>query len=249
MWTLATNSMLVSIVALAAICSFWPYLAGYQNMFLENTVLRDSLNAQSNRETSLVAIALLVPMIFDWLVEVGDGSSEDHNIKPLLNPYEKLILLVGLLVVPCCVVFMSNDYDGLGLLWLCMSRFQIVTVLGIFPVAFSRIDNGMLPWWMSLLFITILTIAVNLTSWESLNENLDLEGPITTATMALKIIVLMISIVSSGRILIELGLLFYYLRSTKWINAHHLQTLVESRKQYLRYIAHEIRLVYDFMVF
>ena len=59
----------------------------------------------------------------------------------------------------------------------------------------------------------------------------------------------LLAIYNAAFILIELGLLFYYLRSTKWINAHHLQTLVESRKQYLRYIAHEIRLVYDFLVF
>ena len=281
-------------------------------------------------------------MLFDWLAD-ANGSSEDHNIQSLLNQFEKLILFVGLLGAPCCVVFVTNDYDGLGLLWLCMSRFQIVTVCGIFLASFCRIDKSMVPWWMSMLFTTLLTIAVNLSSWESLNEHPYMEGPITSTTMVLKIIALLVFIVSTGQwlyrlfpeyikirlhsrshssgskktdnntpvdlnakvaasvhdhdtnengffpgvyyyyalgtvgpigvllmfiimgpadqftslflavhnaafIMIELGLLFHYLRLTKYINAHNLMILVESRKQYLRYIAHEIRLVNDFIV-
>ena len=42
-------------------------------------------------------------------------------------------------------------------------------------------------------------------------------------------------------IVIELFLLYYDLRKNKDDSLHHFRALVESRKQYLRYIAHEMR--------
>ena len=42
-------------------------------------------------------------------------------------------------------------------------------------------------------------------------------------------------------ILVEVGLLFYYLRKIKYESLYNLSALIESRKQYLRYIAHEMR--------
>ena len=39
----------------------------------------------------------------------------------------------------------------------------------------------------------------------------------------------------------EVGLLFYYMRKVKYESLYNLRALVESRKQYLRYIAHEMR--------
>ncbi len=40
---------------------------------------------------------------------------------------------------------------------------------------------------------------------------------------------------------LELGLLFYHLRKIKYERVHNLIALVESRRQYLRYVSHEVR--------
>jgi hypothetical protein len=45
----------------------------------------------------------------------------------------------------------------------------------------------------------------------------------------------------SSFIILEVLLLLYYLRKTKFDSLHNLSISIESRKQYLRYIAHEIR--------
>ena len=51
----------------------------------------------------------------------------------------------------------------------------------------------------------------------------------------------LLTIYNAAFIFLELGLCYYDLKSTKYERLSDLKALVESRKQYLRYIAHEIR--------
>ena len=51
----------------------------------------------------------------------------------------------------------------------------------------------------------------------------------------------LLTIYNAAFVFLELGLCYYDLKSTKYERFSDLKALVESRKQYLRYIAHEIR--------
>ena len=281
---LSSNNVQMSFVLVGAVISFWPYMAGYhqQTTSLEQSILRATLNdGYLYQLSSVAAISLLVPMVIDWLsnmFEPHDGVIRNINDK------EKTMLCLGLLSVPA-IAFVAHSYQDLALLWLCMSRFQIVAVLGTLTVTFSRIDGLALSWWMSLLSTTILTIAVNLSLYAYFIHS----NPVYIVAMTLKAIVLTHMVVSIIRcfyqpvsstslytlvgtscftmvilvimatgpkedltphllliynaafIVLELGLLYYYLKRTKYQRVSDLRALVESRKQYLRYIAHEMR--------
>jgi len=281
---LSSNNVQMSFVLVGAFIAFWPFMANYHNesTSLEQSILRSTLNDGYLYQLSAVAaISLIVPLVIDWLtnkVEADDGIIRNMNDK------EKIMLYVGLLSVPA-LAFMGHSYEDLALLWMCMSRFQIVAVLGTLTVTFSRIDGSTLPWWMSLLSTTVLTIAVNLSSYASLVDS----RPIYIVAMTLKAIVLANMVVSIIRwlyqphsskslymlvgtscftivnvvfiatgpkdmltpnlllvynaafIVLELGLLYYYLKRTRYQRILDLGGLAESRKQYLRYIAHEMR--------
>ena len=281
---LSSNNVQMSFVLVGAVIAFWPYMAGYhqQSTSLEQSILRTTLNDGYIYQLSAVAaISLLVPMVIDWLtnkIEANDGVIRN------INDREKIMLYLGLLSVPV-IAFVGHSYQNLALLWMCMSRFQIVAVLGSLSVTFSRIDGSTLPWWMSLLSTAFLTLAVNLSLYASLVASY----PVYVIAMTLKAIVLTNMVVSILRWLYqprsskslymlvgtscftiiiivllatgpidmltpnlllvynaafigsEVALLYYYLKRTKYQRVFDLGALAESRKQYLRYIAHEMR--------
>ena len=322
-------------VIICALIGFWPYVAGYRLTFLESSMLRASLDEQLiNRQASAVALALLVPLILDWMADMlrpwfGGTKKLGADSVSSLNNFQKAVLLLGLAIAPC-LAFVSPDYESLALLWFCLTRFQIVAVLGTLHLSFSRFANchNTWPWWSKLLAITILTTGVNLTTWTSMQGIIS--GPIHTLATALKAIALGLVVIPSGRwllragyrlfkggrrkikptaagilrkkssismstidydnafaeeklffpalyvmigticysivlimfmvlgsasqfkpldlltyksafIIVEVGLLFYYMRKIKYESLYNLSALIESKKQYLRYIAHEMR--------
>ena len=294
---LSSNIVQMSFVFFSSLSTLWPYMVGFGTTNnLEYTVLRDTLNNGRLFELAAVAaVTLMVPLVIDWWTDMIEQSisvtpdkksfhvvADSKNI----NHREKTVLYIGLLSVPA-VAFVTSEH--LALLWVCMSQFQIVAVLGTLAVTFSRIDGISWPWWMSLLSTTILTIAVNLTLYVAIVPS-DL---IATIAITLKAVVLALMVISTIRWLrrpvsttksftalyilvasicysivlivlmaigskamftpnllmiynaafigLELGLCYYDLKSTKYERLSDLRALVESRKQYLRYIAHEIR--------
>ena len=353
------------ICLLFALCSFWPFIFILHPTVLEQSGLQNALviessniNVVSFRSTSLLAFSLLAPFFLDFCTEVfiiDRSSKQTSNIKKkddeallqYMNHYEKSVFIIGLFVVPM-VAFVSPMFDELALLWLCMSRFQIITVVGILRVSLYRIDEAIhshsfiSPWWSHLWFTTILALTVNFSTWTAIygtHSNIIQLG----IDMALKVMLLVMLILPFGRwllhrfqhyklfrffnqktrvqdfdtapsmknpkrgskssghpfvteaksavpsgklqetlyfstlyiifgfvfiiliivllmiksedeftstylttyniwfVVIELFLLYYDLRKNKYDSRCHLLALVESRKQYLRYIAHEMR--------
>ena len=276
-------------VIVAALISFWPYMVGYGTTDLEHTILRNALddNDLINQFLSVSAVSLMVPLFVDWLTDMFEYRKNvaDSSNTFVLHDMEKAVLYVGLLSVPA-IAFV--EYDNLSLLWFCMSRFQIVAVLGTLTTTFSRINNYAWSWWMSILSTTILTIAVNLSLYASLIQS----DAIEIIAMTLEAIVLVLMVVSTihwlhrpnfsksfsalyvrvgttgyaliiiiliaiepkekltptmliaynaAFIALELGILYYKMRRTKYERFNDIRGLIESRKQYLRYVAHEIR--------
>ena len=314
-------------VILASLCSFWPYLAGFHHhdsIIIENSHLSASLHEQPlNREGSLVALCFLVPMILDELSNVLERWSFGHEKKKkdiateMLHDLEKLIVFVGFAIVPCLAFVSPDSYDdSMPLLWICLTRFQTVTVLGTLYCSFSRLNYHMLPWWMSstILPVTILTVALNISTWTSITDNDSTS--MGMVSIALTLVVLVIILIPSGYwllcqcmirfnfnnhkvnpnddgnesidnktetnypdlyllfvtssfivvlltslilgsvsqftpemiltykssfIIVEILLLFIYMRKCKYDSISNLSASMESRKQYLRYIAHELR--------
>ena len=324
------------VVLLCSLVAFWPFLAGsYHITDLESSILRATLNEQSiKQQSAAVALALLVPLILDWMADLlgrwFGGKKKHADSISTMGDLQKGCLFVGLAIVPC-MAYVTTEYDSLALLWFCLSRFQVVLVLGTLHVSFGRFANRhrAWPWWSKLLGTMILITGVNLTTWTSI-EGLRIVGPIPTLATSLKAIALCLVVIPSGRwllhagkklygmegkrkirpnagitvrkssassssindenafaeeklffpalyiligticytivilmfmtlgsasefntdhlliynsafILVEVGLLFYYLRKIKYESLYNLSALIESRKQYLRYIAHEMR--------
>ena len=222
-------------------------------------------------------------MVLDWLTNKIIGTKNDGIIRNI-NDKEKIMLYSGLLSIPA-LAFVSDSYQDLALLWSCMARFQIVSVLGSLTVTFNRVDGSTLPWWLSLLSTAILTTAVNLSLYASLvdsrplyiiaitlqamvlanmvvsiirwlyqpRSSKSLYMLVCTSCFTMVIVVFMATgpkdrltphlllVYNAAFIGLELGLLYYYLKRTKYQRVHDLGALAESRKQYLRYIAHEMR--------
>ena len=336
-------------VVFGACCAFWPYAAGYRITALEHSPLRASLNEQViNGEGSIFSLALLVPLFFDWLADMFAqymNPKKKDTADEMITNCQKALLFLSLTGAPC-LAFVTRDCDSLALLWFCLTRFQVVAVLGTFRVSLSRYDSRVWPWWSTILSVIIIAVALNITTWTSMNNTN--ASPLGIFATSLKAIALAMNFYQSGLfllrqvciyvcnglkkhgksssmlsafsftqhkvepssgkpsvpqqqgestreindqnvafmekmffpimfvsielvshfivsmsfivlgsasqfnppnlliyksafIIVEVGLLFYYMRKIKYESLYHLCALVESRKQYLRYIAHEMR--------
>ena len=334
------ESSQILFVVFASCCGFWPYAVGFRETALEQSPLRQSLNEQLiNGQGSIFALALLVPLFFDWLADLFvnfmNRKKKDTSSEDMVTDFEKALLFVSLAGAPC-LAFVSCD--SLALLWFCLTRFQVVAVLGTFRVCLSRYDSRVWSWWSTIFSITIVTVALNLTTWTSMTNNNG--GSIAILATTLKALALSLNFFQSGLfllrqfytfihygvkrnntttmlltgtkkskskvepsngptpssgngdeihkfmekmffpilfvsvelvshfivvmsfivlgsasqfhpenlliyksafIIVEIGLLYYYMRKIKYESLYNLQALVEARKQYLRYIAHEMR--------
>ena len=325
------------ICLLYGFCSFWPFfvVAVGHPTNVEQSVFRSALDGESTntnvvsyRSTSLISLSLLAPFFLDYCTELTAHRKQkikekDDSILQNMSHFEKCVFIVGLFVVPM-VAFVPTTFDHLGLLWLCMSRFQIICVVGILHVSVKSFDNNMIPMlvpaglnrYSQLFFTTILAIAVNVSTWTAiygdnnvnqfvatylqlflllllivpfvrwvlhrfrhlntcfcflnrkiqsseLGGNVSGTAPerlyfptlyVTLGTFSVVLIVSLLMTHSGDQftsnyldtynilfIVIELFLLYYDLRKNKDDSLHHFRALVESRKQYLRYIAHEMR--------
>ena len=343
------------ICLLFALFSFWPFFLGHPTD-VEQGVLRSALdgeftknNVVSFRSTSLISLSLLAPFFLDYLTELCHidrqiKKKDESSILQNMNHFEKCVFILGLFVVPV-VAFVPTTFDYLGLLWLCMSRFQIITIVAILRVSANRIEGDFdshswispgLSVYNNLFFTTILAVAVNFSTWTAVYDDESIVSQVisivlqvflaitlvlplvrwllyrrqnklfrflnrkiqsytdptmsisrnlrgksksvgpseangnssgstpeqlyfptlynTVGTLSAVLIVSLLMTSSDDQltsgylstynilfIVLELLLLYYDLRKNKDDSRCHLRALVESRKQYLRYIAHEMR--------
>ena len=302
-------------------------MAGLQhngNSTIESSLLHASLREQQVNREDTVALCFLVPFILDGLSDMMErwffNDMKKDTATELLNTFEKMCLFVGFAIAPLLAFVSPDSYESMALLWLCLSRFQTIIVLGTLHISFCRSNGHTLSWWMSSkLSLTILTVALNIGTWTSIigndasdsatiastiltavvlamivvpvglwllrkcivrynyhtkvkpnnndndngNENLDnVENNWTSPDFYLLfgsssyVIILVTSLVLGPTrhfttpmlwaykwsfIIVEVLLLFFYLRKNKYDSIHNLSVSIETRKQYLRYIAHEIR--------
>ena len=149
----------------AVFLAFWPYYASYHNTLLEQSILRSSLNYGTMfYESSIISLSLLVPLIFDVILELAHDQYEQrktsggsmHSVvssrspsvtnKSLLEIREKILIYAGFASTPL-LIFVHNDYQNLAMLWFCTTRFQLLAVYGSVWVSFCRLDNLAWPPW------------------------------------------------------------------------------------------------------
>ena len=150
---------------IAVFLAFWPYYAGYHDTTLEQSILRSSLNYGTMfYESAIVSLTLLVPLVFDVVLEVAHQqyeqrktrggsmqsvlSSQDTSVtsKSLLETREKILIYTGFASTPL-LIFVHKDYPNLAMLWFCTTRFQLLAVYGSVWVSFCRLDNLAWPPW------------------------------------------------------------------------------------------------------
>ena len=149
----------------AVFLAFWPYYAGYHDTPLEQSILRSSLNYGTMfYESAIVSLTLLVPLVFDVILEVAHGQSEQRRApggsvqsmlssqspsvagKALLEVREKILIYAGFASTPL-LIFVHKEYPNFAMLWFCTTRFQLMAVYGSVWVSFCRLDNTAWPSW------------------------------------------------------------------------------------------------------
>lgn len=207
-----SHSFQMGLVVVAALCGSWPYLVGYNVTALEASELRHSLNnIILYRESSVACVALLVPLLGDYIMDLvknrctpndRNGQTNHLNVENL-NDIERFVLLVGLVISPL-VSFVPTTYPNLAQLWFCVTRFQIVAVFGSIQVSFTRFDCNSWPVWNTILGTAVLTIAINLTAYTSFQGRTGYGnvGSLNIVANILKGVALISAIIPSARWLI-----------------------------------------------
>ena len=172
-------------VSVLALCGFWPLIydcLGGNSFALESgSTLRYSLQVgYLYKESSLVAIALVIPLFLDLVLDAklfhlsdfltDDSSNPQKGDMKCINFAEKAMLLVGFIITPC-LSFISKEFSLLATLFICATRFQIVIICGTIWVSFCRYDSQ--TWntkWM-LVGMTTLTIGINLTAYAAILDD------------------------------------------------------------------------------
>ena len=184
---LNSHKNLMSFVIFAGLCSFWPFLAGYDRTVLENSILRRSLNEGAGGayvHSCTVMVSLWLPLCLDFILDLIQRYQRKSNNKDdSIDDLERGVLLTGLIASPI-LGYLDLHYEHLTLLWFCMTRFQIIMVLCTLRVSFTRFDREIWPPWMTWLGVVCMTVAVNLTTYTSCMG--DDTGPLTVLSTLLK---------------------------------------------------------------
>ena len=165
-------------VVVASVVGFWPWFSTTTQQGL--TIPVDT-NAEVVSFVSVVSLALLLPLLLDWAVEVVGrlvvadlGVTIEKNEQFHLNDVEKATLFVGLALTPavalasdpflCPSCTAANADFDFGTLYFTAARCQIVAVVGTLWVSLHRLDPTVWTRWSTALGVAVLTAAVNINS-------------------------------------------------------------------------------------
>ena len=133
---MATSVLIGSMVA------FWPFIAGYHDTIIENSIMRTNVHSIENIVASTVLITLALPLTIDGILDFTLSLLMDRNKAKentdILNYIERTFIYSGLFIHPLCTL-VNQQYADLGLLALCCSRFQYCIIYGGCFMSVSRI--------------------------------------------------------------------------------------------------------------
>ena len=182
-WFNTYNLLACFVVICVAVGSFWPYLAGYNNTYLETSPIRRSLVSNENVLASAVAVTLAVPMAIDALMD-GLGSlaqskhspnashkRSSHNGDNIVNVFERLLMCFGFIIFPANTLGAINSTShNVALFALCGFRARLLSVAGAILLSFTRSKSCVTSARLSVFVITFTTLGTSLVAYLSLAD-------------------------------------------------------------------------------
>ena len=254
------NGHLFELAAVAALTLMFPLIIDWLTDMMEHginitpnrksfNVVTDSKNINHREKTVLYIGLLSVPA-------VAFVSCENLALLWFCMAQFQLVSVLGTLAV----TFSRIDVDVDGIAWPWWMSLLSTTILTI-AVNLSLYDAVVPTNIVATMAVTLKAIVLALMVFSCIRW---LRRPTTKSFTALYIFVAticycmvliflmatgsknlftptLLTVYNAAFIFLELGLCYYDLKSTKYERLTDLRALVESRKQYLRYIAHEIR--------
>lgn len=167
-----SNTIHFVICFAGGICCLLPLLL-CPNSKMELTPLRTAILSQSNRDLSVAALSLIIPLIMDLITELAystwiRGKDDDVKIrvKPsFLNSIERSAALFGTAVVPM-TAFLPAHTHNLAYIHACCERCQLVMIGGAVMISLCRYND---KYWtiprtyLALILLTIGTIILAFT--------------------------------------------------------------------------------------
>lgn len=181
-----TNRIQLGMISVTSFCCLIPLFLETES-YIEETSLRKALSSRIYRDSAIAVIALAIPLLMDTIADMFNSFfKKDHNkidgmyirlndAFVLLNDNEKIVFLVGLLILPITALLPSHTIN-LGLIYVCCQNFQFMMVAGIVFSSLCRYDRKV--WSASITYLCICLVAVAIIS-KSFVVNLVSNGPVT----------------------------------------------------------------------
>lgn len=143
-----TNTIQVIICLLGGISCLLPLYVNPTSK-LERSPLRQALPSQSNRDFSVSALSLMLPLLLDLTAELINSAwrrvrtrSEAvkiHDKKSLLNSMERATALFGAAIVPLSALLPENTANW-AYVHVCCQKCQLILVAGAVLISMNRYD-------------------------------------------------------------------------------------------------------------
>jgi hypothetical protein len=113
-----------------------------QTSKFESSELRSGMKSDVFRGTSIMIIALVIPLALDTLADIYDyflkkKAPKRQELAVFLNIDERIIILCGMIVCPM-TAFISRDTPNLAFLYFCCNSCQLNLLFGVLITALGR---------------------------------------------------------------------------------------------------------------
>jgi hypothetical protein len=150
---------------IAGACSFWPMLLP-EPAYLRSTPLKKTiLDADTSHSAAIVLLILLIPLVLDLFLDtchMAIASNKKHATGSfsILTKREKLLMYLGFACVPLVIILPATPSEVL--LFLCMTRFQMVAVFGTIWISLGRLNRGRWPRWTLYVGISLWVVGLHI---------------------------------------------------------------------------------------
>jgi hypothetical protein len=163
--TISTNLLQILIGFFGGLYCLFPLLIGPSINF-RDSVDHFDLTSRRNRDSSIVAIALTVPIFVDLITETiasivtGDKSNKVkmHVKQALLNSRERFVIACGIVTVPL-TAFLPPSTPNLVNIYLCLYKCRLILVGGTVFASLCRYNPVHWPAKATYSAVTLLAVA------------------------------------------------------------------------------------------
>jgi hypothetical protein len=162
----STNSIQASVIFLLGVSCLLPLINVYPIADFENSVIKLSLMSQRNKNSSIVAASLAIPVFLDLALETlmsiltidKSDKIKMHVRQALLNSPERFLLACAILTVPIST-FLPSDTAHLANIYLCLYKSRLIFMGGAAFSSLCRYDPKFWPVWLTNFGIALLGAA------------------------------------------------------------------------------------------